>query len=155
MRLIDYMDRKLIFLDLQAHSKDEAITEIVRRMEENRVVRDASYLLEEIFSRESRGGTSLGNGVAIPHARVKSVDKIVIAMARLSAGVSFCAEDSQPVRIVFILITPLEKLNEYLRVLAGLSKFLKDKKMLKRLFAVDSVPGAWELFESLEFTAGQ
>ena len=153
MRLIDYMDQKLVFLDLQAQSKDEAITEMVRRMEEKRVVRDAHFLLEEIFSRESRGGTSLGNGVAIPHARVKSVDRIVIAMARLSAGVSFCAEDRQPVRIVFILITPLEKLNEYLRVLAGLSKFLKDKKMLKRLFAVDSVPGAWELFESMEFTA--
>ena len=155
MRLIDYMDRKLIFLDLQAQSKDEAITEMVRRMEEKQVVRDAPYLLEEILSRESRGGTSLGNGVAIPHARVKSVDRIVIAMARLSEGVSFCAEDRQPVQIIFILVTPLEKLNEYLRVLAGLSKFLKDKKMLKRLFAVDSLTGAWELFESLEFTAAK
>jgi PTS system nitrogen regulatory IIA component len=154
MRLIDYMDPKLVFLDLEAQAKDEAITEIVRRMEESGAVRDAPFLLEEIFSRESRGGTSLGNGVAIPHARVKSVDKIVIAMARLSAPVSFSEEDRQPVRIVFILITPLEKLNEYLKVLGGLSKFLKDKKMLKRLFAVDSVPGAWELLESLEFTAG-
>lgn len=154
MKLIDYMDPKLVFLDLQANSKDEAITEIVRRMEENRAVRDASSLLEEIFSRESRGGTSLGNGVAIPHARVRSMDRIVIAMARLSSGVNFSEEDRQPVRIVFILITPLERLNEYLRVLAGLSKFLKDKKMLKRLFAVDSVPGAWELLESQEFSAG-
>ncbi len=154
MRLIDYMDRNLIYLDLQADSKDEAITEIVRRMEESGTVRDVPCLLEEIFSRESRGGTSLGNGVAIPHARVKSIDKIVIAMARLASGVNFSAEDRQPVRVVFILITPLEKLNEYLRVLAGLSKFLKDRKMLKRLFAVDSAQGAWELFESLEFNAG-
>lgn len=154
MRLIDYMDPKLVFLDLRANSKEEAITEIVRRMEENGMVRDAPSLLEELFSRESRGGTSLGNGVAIPHARVKTADRIVIAMARLAEGVSFSAEDRQPVRIVFILVTPLERLNEYLRVLAGLAKFLKDKKMLKRLFAVDSVPGALELFESLDFSAG-
>lgn len=154
MKLIDYMDPKLVFLDLQANSKDEAITEIVRRMEENRAVRDAASLLEEIFSRESRGGTSLGNGVAIPHARVRSADKIVIAMARLASGVNFSPEDRQPVRIVFILITPLEKLNEYLRVLGGLAKFLKDKKTLKRLFAVESAQGAWELFESLEFSPG-
>jgi fructose-specific phosphotransferase system IIA component len=150
MRLFDYMDQKLIFLDLQAHSKEEAITEIVRRMKESRVIQDESYLLEEIFSRESRGGTSLGNGVAIPHARVKFMDKIVIAMARLSTGVSFCPEDRQPVRIVFVLITPQDKLNEYLKVLAGLSKYLKDKKLLKRIFTVDSVQSAWELFESLE-----
>ncbi|HUU04922.1 MAG TPA: PTS sugar transporter subunit IIA [Patescibacteria group bacterium] len=150
MRLIDYMDRKLVFLDVEAQAKEEAITEIVRRMKVSQAIRDESYLLEEIFSRESRGGTSLGNGVAIPHARVKFMDKIVIAMARLSSGVSFCQEDRQPVRIVFILITPQDKLNEYLKVLAALSKFLKDKKLLKRLFAVDSVQSAWELFESLE-----
>jgi fructose-specific phosphotransferase system IIA component len=150
MRLIDYMDQKLVFLDLQANSKDEAITEIVRRMEECGAVRDAASLLEEIFSRESRGGTSLGNGIAIPHARVRSAEKIVVAMARLASGVNFSVEDRQPVRIVFILVTPLAKLNEYLKVLAGLAKFLKDRKTLKRLFAVDSVSGAWELFASLE-----
>ena len=150
MRLIDYMDRELIFLDLQARSKEDAITEIVRRMKESRAIQDETYLLEEIFSRESRGGTSLGNGAAIPHARVKSMERIVIAMARLSAGVSFCPEDRQPVRIVFLLITPLDRLNEYLQLLAGLAKFLRDKKLLKRLFAVDSVQGAWDLFASHE-----
>ncbi len=150
MRLADYLDRKLIFLDLGAPSKEAAITEIVRRMKDCQAIRDEEAVLEEIFSRESRGGTSLGNGVAIPHARVKSIDRIVMAMAKLSDEVSFSAEDRQPVRVVFLLVTPLEKLNEYLKVLAGLSKFMKDRKLLKRLFAVDSVDGAWELFDSLE-----
>jgi PTS system nitrogen regulatory IIA component len=150
MRLIDYMDRRLILLDLPAPSKEEAIKEIVRHMKEGRAIRDDEAVLEEIFSRESRGGTSLGNGVAIPHARVKSIDRIVMAMARLSAGVNFSNEDRQPVRLVFMLITPLDKLNEYLKVLAGLAKFLKDKKTLKRLFAVDSPESAWELLDSLE-----
>lgn len=150
MRLADYLDRELIFLDLGAPSKEAAITEIVRRMKEGQAIRDEEAVLEEIFSRESRGGTSLGNGVAIPHARVKSIDRIVMAMAKLSNEVSFSAEDRQPVRVVFLLVTPLEKLNEYLKVLAGLSKFMKDRKLLKRLFAVDSVDGAWELFDSLE-----
>ena len=150
MRLADYLDRELIFLDLGAPSKEAAITEIVRRMKEGQAIRDEEAVLEEIFSRESRGGTSLGNGVAIPHARVKSIDRIVMAMAKLSNEVSFSAEDRQPVRIVFLLVTPLERLNEYLKVLAGLSKFMKDRKLLKRLFAVDTVDGAWELFDSLE-----
>ncbi len=148
MRLADYLDRKLIFLDLQADSKDDAIRKIVGRMKENHVIQDEESVLEEIFSRESRGGTSLGNGVAIPHARVKTVDRIVMAMARLSETLTFSADDRQPVRFVFVLVTPLEKLNEYLKVLAGLSKFLKDRKLLKRLFAVDSVAAAGELFET-------
>lgn len=151
MRLVDYLDRKLIFLDLQANSKEEAIAGIVGRMKECQAIQDEEAVLEEIFSRESRGGTSLGNGVAIPHARVKSVERITVAMARLSDAVSFSAEDRLPVRVVFVLITPLDKLNEYLKLLSGLAKFLKDRKTLKRLLAVDSIESAWGLFESLEF----
>lgn len=150
MRLIDYMDRRLIFMDLQASSKEEALTQIVGRMRENQAIPDEESVLEELFSRESRGGTSLGNGVAIPHARVKGIDRITMAMARLSSGVRFAAEDRQPVRVVFILITPLEKLNEYLKALAALAKFLKDKKTLKRLLASETADAAWELFDSLE-----
>ncbi len=150
MKLIDYMDRELVFLDLSARSKEDAINQIVRRMKEGRAIQDEEYLLEEIFSREARGGTSLGNGVAIPHARVKGMDRIVIAMARLAAGVSFGPDDRQPVRVVFVLVTPVERLNEHLKVLAELSKLLKDRKLLKRLVAAGSVPDAWGLFESLD-----
>jgi len=150
MRLVDYMDKKLIFLDLQAHSKEEAITEIVKRMKENKAIKNESDLLEEINNRETQGGTSLGNGVAIPHARLKSLDKIVVAMARLSAGIDFGVDDHAPVRLIFILITPTDRAGEYLKVLAKLSKFLKEKKLLKQLFATNSIQATWELFESIE-----
>jgi PTS system nitrogen regulatory IIA component len=150
MRLVDYMDKKLILLDLPARSKEDALAAIVRRMRESKAIKDESELLEEINNRETQGGTSLGNGVAIPHARLKSLDRIVVAMARLSSGVSFSEEDHEPVRLIFILITPTGKAGEYLKVLARLSKFLKEKKLLKRLLAVDSVAAAWELFESIE-----
>jgi PTS system nitrogen regulatory IIA component len=154
MKLIDYMDRELVFLDLPARSKEEAIAGIVRRMKECGAIQDEDYLLEEIFSREARGGTSLGNGVAIPHARVKGMERIVIAMARLADGVSFGPDARQPVRVVFVLVTPLERLNEYLKVLAELSKLLKDKKLLKRLVAAASVSDAWCLFEPQEPAEG-
>lgn len=150
MRLFDYMDKKLIFLDLHAHSKEEALAEIVKRMKENNAIKNESDLLQEINNRETQGSTSLGNGVAIPHARLKSLDKIVVAMARLSAGIDFGIEDHEPVSLIFILITPTDRAGEYLKVLAKLSKFLKEKKLLKRLLAADSVPAAWELFESIE-----
>ncbi len=90
-----------------------------------------SDLLKEINNRETQGGTSLGNGVAIPHARLKSLDKIVVAMARLKVGVDFDEGDREPVRLIFIVITPIDQAGEYLKVLAKLSKFLREKKLLK------------------------
>lgn len=150
MRLFDYMDKKLIFLDLHAHSKEEALAEIVKRMKENNAIKNESDLLQEINNRETQGSTSLGNGVAIPHARLKSLDKIVVGMARLSAGIDFGIKDHEPVSLIFILITPTDIAGEYLKVLAKLSKFLKDKKLRKKLLAADSVLTAWELFESIE-----
>ena len=150
MRLVDYMDKKLIFLDLHVHSKEEALAEIVKRMKENKAIKNESDLLEELNNRETQGGTSLGNGVAIPHARLKSLDKIVVAMARLSAGIDFGVDGHEPVRLIFILITPTDRAGEYLKVLAKLSKFLKEKKLLKQLFATDSIQATWELFESIE-----
>jgi len=150
MRLLDYMDRELIFLDLQARSKDGAIAEIVRRMKVNKAIDSESDLLEEINNRETQGGTSLGNGVAIPHARLKSLDRIVVALGRLSVGIDFGVAGHKPVRLIFILVTPIEKAGEYLKVLAKLSKFLKEQELLQKLFETDSIEAIWELFESIE-----
>ena len=150
MRLADYLDQKLICLDLPVSSKEAAIAEMVKRMKENRVIENESYLLEEISGREAQGCTALGNGVAVPHARLKSLDKIVIAMARPVSAVPCCKENHKPVRLVFIVITPIGKVGEYLKVLAKLAKFLKEKKLLKQLLTADSSQAAWELFEAVE-----
>ena len=150
MKLLDYMERKLIFLDVAVRTKEEAIAEIVRRMKESRAIKDEAELLGALNNRETQGSTSLGNGIAIPHARLDSQDRIVVAMARLTAGVNFHEGDPEPVRLIFILVTPADQAGEYLKVLAKLSKSLRNKKLLNKLLEADSVIAAWELFEAIE-----
>jgi len=150
MKLLDYMDRKLIFLDVDARSKEEAIAEVVRRMKENKAIKNEAELLGELNNRETQGGTSLGNGVAIPHARLASLDRIVVAMARLTAGVNFNEGDREPVRLIFILVTPADKAAEYLKVLAKLAKALRGEKLLEKLFEARSAAAAYEMFEAVE-----
>jgi len=144
------MDPKLIFLDVSARSKEEAIAEVVHLMKENRAIKDEAELLGELNNRETQGSTSLGNGVAIPHARLDSLEKIVMAMARLTAGVSFNEGDREPVRLIFILVTPVDQAAEYLKVLAKLAKALRGEKLLKKLFEAKSAAAAWEMFEAVE-----
>ncbi|TFG78802.1 MAG: hypothetical protein E4H23_07095 [Chrysiogenales bacterium] len=71
-------------------------------------------------------------------------------MARLSAGIDFGIEDHEPVSLIFILITPTDRAGEYLKVLAKLSKFLKERELLKKLFATDTIQATWQLFESVD-----
>ena len=150
MKISNYLRSDLIFLDLDAQRKDNAIAKIVELMEKNHVLTDSSAFLSEVLQRESLGSTAIGKGVALPHARTQNVKEIVIAFARLKEGVDFGAEDKEPVRLIFLLGTPLDAVGEYLKVLARLSKLLRDAKIRKGLLKAESPKEVLELFSNAE-----
>lgn len=150
MKLIDYLNPELIFLDLPARSKEEALAEIARSMTQAGAVKSECELLNVISQRESQGSTSLGNGVAIPHARLKCLEKITLAMARVAPGIDFGGEGHPPVQLIFLLLTPVDKAAEYLKVLARLSKLMKENDLPKSMKKIPSPQAAWEFFASLE-----
>ena len=150
MKISNYLRSDLIFLDLDAQRKDNAIAKIVELMEKNHVLTDSGAFLNEVLQRESLGSTAIGKGVALPHARTQNVKEIVIAFARLKEGVDFEAEDREPVRLIFLLGTPLDAVGEYLKVLARLSKLLRDAKIRKGLLKAESPKEVLELFSNAE-----
>ena len=150
MRVIDYMRDSLIILDLEARSKKEAITKIVTRMDEDGAVSNASKFLEAVFERENLGSTAIGNGIALPHARTQHIDAITIAVARLKEGIEFNGTDAQPVRLLFLLGTPLKAVSEYLSVLAKLSKILKDDKTRLKILKAPTAIAVRSVFEHAE-----
>ncbi|MBN1561175.1 PTS sugar transporter subunit IIA [candidate division KSB1 bacterium] len=150
MRVVDYMQNSLIILDVDARSQKEAITKIVTRMDEEGVVSNAAKFLEAVFERESLGSTAIGNGIALPHARTQHIDAITIAVVRLREGIDFGAADDQPVRLLFLLGTPLKAVSEYLSVLAKLSKILKDDKTRAKIFKAPTADAVRSIFEHAE-----
>jgi fructose-specific phosphotransferase system IIA component len=150
MRLSDYLDPHLIMLDLPAASKSDALARIVDRLVDQKLADDRDELLADVNKREVQGCTAIGRGMAIPHARSKTLKRIIIAMARLRVGIDFAAEDGEPVRLVFLLGTPEGKAGEYLKVLARLSKLLRENGLCKELLKVDSPASVLELLEKAE-----
>lgn len=152
MKLINYLDQKLIFLNVNGDDKDEILSNIVHKMSEEHAIPDEDDLLKELIKRESQGGTSLGNGIAIPHARLKSLDRIVVAVAKLSHSVNFDwgGNGDEKVRMVFVLVTPSDRAGEYLKVLAKLSKILKNHELKNQLLESNSIQDIWNLFELQE-----
>ncbi len=150
MRLSEYLDYRLIYLDVAAKEKKDAITKVVELMKKNKVINNADEFLEEIFQRESLGSTAIGRGVALPHTRTKSVKKLIIAFARLTKGIDFGAEDREPVRLIFVIGTPADTVGEYLKILAKLSRLLKEGGLRKKLLKAQSAQEVLDLIVEAE-----
>jgi len=81
----------------------------------------ADVLLQSLLARERLGSTGLGNGIAIPHCRLKNIDTVMGALITLAEPVDFDAVDGKPVDIIFILLAPERALQEHLQALAALA----------------------------------
>ena len=96
---------------------------------------DAGMIVDSLLARESLGPTGVGNGVALPHARVEGLDSVVGAFVLLDRPVEFDAVDSQPVDIAFSLFAPLNAGVEHLKALALVSRTLRDASIRAKLRA--------------------
>ena len=150
MRIADYLRDSLIFLDIEAKDKSTTIAKIVDLMDKNDVFSDASKFLNEVYQRESLGSTGIGKGIALPHARTQNVKEITISMTRLKDGIEFGSEDKQPVKLIFLLGTPLKAVGEYLKVLAKLSKLLREEKIRSQILKAETPVQIRKIFEDAE-----
>ena len=112
-------------IDLQASSKDDALVELVDAVARTDAVDDRDELLVAVRAREQILSTGIGLGIAIPHARIGSVNRFVVAVGRHPAGIEFESIDQKPVQIVVLIAGPKDTQKPYLELLAQLSKRLK------------------------------
>jgi len=128
----------LIFLDVEAKDKQEAIQKTIDMMQASGAISNGAKFYSAVMEREALGSTAIGKGLALPHARTQHVDEITIALTRLKPGIEFDAADGEPVELIFLLGTPLKVVGEYLSVLAKLSKIVKDDKTRKKILKAKS-----------------
>ncbi|WP_413868836.1 PTS sugar transporter subunit IIA [Albidovulum sp.] len=102
---------------------------------------NAAETVDALQERESLGPTGVGHGVALPHARLHGLDRVVGAFIRLEKPLDFDAVDRQPVDLVFALLAPKDSGVEHLKALALVSRTLRDAATCKKLRA-NSDPAA-------------
>jgi PTS system nitrogen regulatory IIA component len=94
-----------------------------------------SAVFESLFAREKLGSTGLGQGVAIPHGRLKGLRDACAALVRLKDAIPFDAPDGQPVRLVFALLVPERATDLHLQILSELAQMLSDGAFREKLLA--------------------
>ena len=94
-------------------------------------------VFDQLVARERLGSTGLGNGCALPHARVRGLGRTLAAFLRLRAGVDFDSPDREPVDLVFGLLVPEESTDEHLQILAAIAEILSDESVRESIRAAE------------------
>src|SRR4051812_19533833 len=115
-----------VVLDLQVSSK-KRLFEQVGLIFENQHGLARSVVFDSLFAREKLGSTGLGQGVAIPHGRIKGLKDALCAFLRLAQPVPFDAPDANPVSLVFVLLVPEQATEKHLQILSELAQIFSDK----------------------------
>ena len=132
MKISDLLPPAAVMLDVRAKDKSRLLRELSARAAAE-VGLDAYKVSEEIAKREELGSTGVGNGVALPHARLRGLKAPFGLLARLHQAVDFAAIDDQPVDIVFLLLLPQPGDGAQLNALASVARVLRDPEALRRL----------------------
>jgi len=129
MKILDFLSKKAITADLKSTKKDEVIKELVNLLINAGEIEKKSRpkLIELLTAREELGSTAIGQGVAIPHAKVDCVKNLVAAFGVSHKGVDFDSLDGEPAYIFFLLAAPVDSAGPHLKALARISRLLKDK----------------------------
>lgn len=130
-------------------SKKRALEEISKLLATGANV-DDNAIFTSLVNREKLGSTGLGQGVAIPHGRVRGLDESVGAVLRLAGGIDFESTDGEPTDLVFGLIVPEDCTEEHLEILRSLAEMFTDDAFTQQLRSADSDDALFALLDQYQ-----
>ena len=135
MTLLEILSPEAIVVDLQGETKEEIIAELSKLVAKNCQIANSDDIFQAVIEREKIMSTGIGDGIAIPHGKSDSVDKLVAALGTKRRGVDFEALDGEPAYVFFLLVSPTNISGPHIKALARISRYLKNEEFKKRLIA--------------------
>ena len=146
------VDERRIFPDLAGTTRDEALAEMSAALAETGAVSDGTELARRLIERERMGSTGLGGGLAIPHCKLHEIGDVVLAVGVSRRGIEFGAADGQPVRLLFLVLSPADSPALHLQALARISRVIRVPGVLER---VSEAATAGEIAAALKDAEGR
>ena len=144
MKILDYLREEWIVADIQGTDKPSVLREISSLLVKPCQVASSEELLRILLEREKLESTGIGEGVAIPHGRLKKLKTFFIAFGRSVRGVDFDSIDGKPSHVFFLVMAPENAAVNNLKLLGRIVTLLKDASFKRRLMEARSQK---ELFE--------
>jgi len=139
MKITEMLKQEFIIEALTSTTKKDTLWELSRVMFRNDPLYKPQEVVNVLLEREKLGSTGIGDGIAIPHGKLAMLDEMVVSFGRAREGIDFNAMDGKPVYLFFLLLAPENSAGLHLKVLAKISRMLKDVHFRSELMQAGSL----------------
>ncbi|MCD4820152.1 MAG: PTS sugar transporter subunit IIA [Candidatus Cloacimonetes bacterium] len=146
LKISELLNKNFI-IDLKADNKKEALEELLNIISNNELITDKKRFSKEIFAREKLMSTGIGYGIAIPHARHKSVKDFVLAIGRKKEGISYESIDDKPIKLIFMIGASDKQDKDYIKLLSRLVLRLKNHEFVEKLLSAKTNSEMYDLIK--------
>ena len=150
MKIKDILAPESMIMALKATNKEDAVKEMADLEVKTGIVNDEDEFIKSIWARENESTTGIGDGIAMPHARNKTINKARVLFAKSEKGIDYNSLDGQPVHLFFMITAPDGADNTHLEALAKLSGLLIDPDLVSALKEAQTPEEVIQLFEDAE-----
>ena len=137
MKILDFLKKEAIITNLSFQNKKETLEELAAPVAKA-LKTDNEILVRALMEREQLGSTGYDNGVGLPHAKLKSIRDTVLSFGVSKKGIDFDSLDGNPTHIFFLLLTSENSAGIHLRLLAKISKILKNENFRKKVIKAET-----------------
>ena len=152
MKFSDFVAVEAIRPNIAATSKEGVIREMTQSLVDAGKIaaNEMESIVKAIMKREDLGSTGIGRGVAVPHTKHPSVNRLIGTVAISQGGVDFESLDGDPVQLFFLLVSPPDRPGDHLRALENISRQLRDDSVCKTLKEATGPQDVWRLLEEAD-----
>jgi mannitol/fructose-specific phosphotransferase system IIA component (Ntr-type) len=152
MKFSDFICREAIRTNLEANEKQAVIRAMATSLLEAKKINSKDYesIVEAVLKREELGSTGIGRGVAVPHTKHPSIDKLIGTVAISGQGVNFDSLEGEKVHLGVLLVSPPDRPGDHLRALENISRQLRDDTFCRFLKQSRKPEDVWQLLEEAD-----
>lgn len=151
MKVHNLLTQDMVLLGMTSENRDDVIKEMVEFLKKRNRIGKEKYLCEKLIQREKLGSTAIGEGVAIPHCKMKGVKEPIVMLAVSKKGVHFESLDGKPSHVFFLVVSSPENPSLNLQILAAIAHLVrKANSLLKKILEAKTIPEILDIIREEE-----
>jgi len=150
MNILEILRPECVKVPLTSTEKHAIIDELVDVLAHDDRIADSAALKTAVWERESQRSTGIGEGLAIPHGKCAAVTELAMVVGRPSEPIEFDAIDKKPVRLLILLVSPVDKISLHIQALGRVSRLLSDPALREAAYSAPDAASLFELFRKAE-----